>query len=504
MTRSPFGLLGNKPVIQSELVNPGRKRLVDFANHRLVAVLTVLGFGLPMVGYFWLLGHYSIDTIVGDQLDDVVVIKQSYVHFFDWSPMWVQHNENRLFFPNIIVVFLAHTVHFNVQVEEYLGAVMLTAATFFILLAHKRRSPSTPWLFYCPVAFLAFSVVQYQNTIWGFQMAWFMVLLALATSLVLLDRATLTWIIFVAALAAAVVGSFSSLQGLLIWPTGLVLLYFRRRTLPYIGVWIVGAIVTTTLYFHHYDSSASPLPNFAWQHPLGALKFFLFAIGDVVGKPVGLGRPDSANLLVELFGLCIVLLAVATVLICGFQRDVRGGSPVGIALICYGLLFAAMITQGRSFFGYYGASQSRYTTFDLLILIGIYLALLSRRGGAQEDLQLPFDEPRLRTQTSNARERRGSHSRPYRTATLCIWIVALIAIGIQIPLGIYYGVHGARNSYDYDVKVTRVLRNINHASNDALIALYPFEPASIIRDRVRVLEVHRLSVFSDDGMPVGR
>jgi hypothetical protein len=330
------------------------------------------------------------------------------------------------------------------------------------------------------------------------------VLFALATSLVLLDRATLTWMTFVGALAAAVVGSFSSLQGLLIWPTGLVLLYFRRRSLPYIGVWIVGAIATTTLYFHKYDSSASPLPNFARQHPLGALKFFLFAIGDVVGKPVGLGRPDSADSLVVLFGLCIVLLAVATVLICVLQRDVRGGSPVGIALICYGLLFAAMITQGRSFFGYYGASQSRYVTFDLLILIGIYLVLISRFGEAHENLQVSTGEPRPRTQTSNARKTRGSHLRSYRSARLCIWIVALIAIGIQIPLGFYYGVHGARSSYVYDVKVTRVLRNINHVSNDSLIALYPFEPASIIRDRIRVLELHRLNVFADDQTSVGR
>ena len=46
------------------------------------------------------------------------MIKQSYVHFFDWGPMWAQHNENRIFFPNLIVVLLAHTAHFNVQVRN--------------------------------------------------------------------------------------------------------------------------------------------------------------------------------------------------------------------------------------------------------------------------------------------------------------------------------------------------------------------------------------------------
>jgi len=31
-----------------------------------------------------------------------------------------QHNENRIFFPNLIVILLSRTTHFNVQVEEYL------------------------------------------------------------------------------------------------------------------------------------------------------------------------------------------------------------------------------------------------------------------------------------------------------------------------------------------------------------------------------------------------
>ena len=57
---------------------------------------------------------------------------------------------------------------------------MLVAATFLLIHAHKRRSPAVPWLYYCPVVILACSVVQYGATLWGFQMAWYLVLLALA------------------------------------------------------------------------------------------------------------------------------------------------------------------------------------------------------------------------------------------------------------------------------------------------------------------------------------
>jgi hypothetical protein len=104
-----------------------------------------------------MVGRYSVNVIVDDQFDDVTVIGHTYVHLFDWSALWAQHNENRIFFPNLIVVLLARTTHFNIQVEEYLSAVMLLVATTLLIWAHKRRSPTTPWLYYCPVALLSFS-----------------------------------------------------------------------------------------------------------------------------------------------------------------------------------------------------------------------------------------------------------------------------------------------------------------------------------------------------------
>ena len=230
-------------------------RIVDHLDRRLVNLLTTLGFALPVSGYFWFLERYSVDAVVGDQWDLISMIKQSYVQFFDWGPMWSQHNENRIFFPNMIVLLLVHADHFDIRTEQYLGALMLVAAVIFILWAHKRRSPSTPWLYYCPVAFLAFSVVQYGNTIWGFQFAWYVVLVCMAAALLLLDRVVLGWVSLVGAAAVAVLGSFSSLQGLLIWPTGLVLLYFRRRSPAQSALWVGVAIATTALYFHGYKST---------------------------------------------------------------------------------------------------------------------------------------------------------------------------------------------------------------------------------------------------------
>ena len=278
------------------------------------------------------------------------MIAHSYGHLFDWSSLWAQHNENRIFFPNLIVLVLARVTLFNIQIEEYLSAVMLVMATALLIWAHRRRAPATPWLYYCPVVLLAFSIVQYENTLEGFQMAWCLVMLSLATAVVLIDRITLTWLTLVAAIAAAAVGSFSSLQGLLVWPAGLVLLYHRRRSKPFVAIWIASAAASVVIYFYNFNTNeGSPNHGYALQHPLDAIKFYVFAVGDVVGYPQQYARPGNIGVL--LLGVVILVLAGLTVALYGIRRDECGAAPVGVALISVGLLFDAMITEGRVIFG---------------------------------------------------------------------------------------------------------------------------------------------------------
>ena len=62
---------------------------------RLVKALTVIGFALPVVVYVVFLLHYQVNAIWQDQWDDVPVIRQSFLHFPDWSSLWVQHVDNR-------------------------------------------------------------------------------------------------------------------------------------------------------------------------------------------------------------------------------------------------------------------------------------------------------------------------------------------------------------------------------------------------------------------------
>ena len=166
-----------------------------------VKVLTFLGFALPVGAYLAMVGHYQVNAVVGDQWEDVPIIARSYAHFPDWSSLWALHTDNRIFFPNLIVIGLAHTVSFNIEVEEYLSALMLLGAVALFIWAHKRRSPEHALLFYCPVVVVMLTFAQWQNALWGFQMAWYLVLFALALTVALLDWPRLSWPVFVASVS---------------------------------------------------------------------------------------------------------------------------------------------------------------------------------------------------------------------------------------------------------------------------------------------------------------
>lgn len=451
-------------------------------------MLTVVGLAIPVALYFWIVIRYSVNAVIGDQWDDLVVIGHSYTHFFDLSSLWAQHNENRIFFPNLVVLVLAHTAHFNVRIEEFLSAALLAASLSFIIWSHKRRSPETPWLYYSPVLILGFSIVQYENTLWGFQMAWYLVMFSLTAGILLLDRPRLTIPVFVGAIAAGVVASFSSLQGLLIWPAGLLLLLYRRRDRNYLIFWGIATVLSASLYFYHFDSNAVPERHFVLQHPFDAVKFYLFLLGDIVGLAVPLhGSSNGGQFAVLLFGMVIFLAAGWTLVVYGRRAQPDGGSPIGIVLICVGLLFAVIVTLGRAFFGYFGAAQSRYTTFALLVPIGIYLAVLQRPSPASKQMTIAGES------SDNASD---GGPRTSRSLTIVRWVLAAIIV-IQVVFGLSHSRQGIEQTYAGKQAAARVLRNIDHEPNIQIFYhLTIARPPAFVRRQARMAQIHHLTVFS--------
>lgn len=443
-----------------------------------IRIATFAGFALPAVGYLWMIHSYGVNVIFADQWDDITLIGHAYSGSLHFSTLWAQHYENRIFFPNLIVLALAYTTHLNVVVEEYLAALMAFGATALVILAHKRRSPTRRWIWYCPVAFLLLSLAQAPNALWGFQMAWYLVLLMIAAVIFFLDRPVQGPMVLGAAVAAGVVASFSSLQGLLVWPAGVVIIYLRRRPSSHALIWIAAAAVTSALYFTGFSFGLSQSTSNVTSHPLSALGFSLRVIGDVVGDQ----HPGAPEVLL---GGLLVLASVWALVRFGRRRLDPGGRPVGLALVVCGLVFAGLTGYGRS--DLLGNVEYRYTVFAMLVLVGLYLILLDRPVSGQ-------NRPAGTVPAAGAiaRVRRGVVADPLFTSAR---VLVGIAVALTVVAGTVKGISKARSMHDERQYTGRVTVRVDQYPGPVVTTLDWLETASAIRQQVAIARSHGLSLF---------
>jgi hypothetical protein len=348
---------------------------------------------VPIALYVWFIHRYGVNAIYYDQWDNIGLLThidwltKSYSHPTTFATLWWQHGEDRMFFPNLIVLSLGHLTNMNTLTELYVSAALLLSALVLIILAHRQDVTRTHLVLYLPVAFLVFTLGQFENTLFGFNLWLYVVIAVLAATIFLLDLPRLSWLILLAAIAMAVVGTYSALDGLAIWPAGLVVLLWKRRPRAFVLTWLIAAIATSVPYFYHYDFTGTGAngggPGYVLAHPLSGIGFFFFAIGDLTGGPVPHANGDSDPVIVGI-GVAVFLLAVVCLALYGRRRNLSR-SPIGPALICFGILLATLVTIGRANLGFSGASQSRYVTEDLFILVGCYLCLLERWPGHQQE-----------------------------------------------------------------------------------------------------------------------
>ncbi len=335
------------------------------------AIVTAVVFvgALVMTGLY--MHAYAVNSLYYDQFADVNLVEHLRNGTLSLPLLWAQHNENRIFFPNLITLALAETVHLNIVIEVVISTVFWWAGAATLILTHHRRAPSVNWLWYIPVIAGFGSLLTQSDLLFGFRMSWFLTMFSLSVVLMLLDREEIHRPTTAFAVTAAVIGSFSALQGLLIWPAGLALLLLRRRSRATLVVWIVSACATTALYFFHYDFAQDAVgAGSGPSGPKAMVQFFFTSIGNLFGT--GFRTPKSESGYV--FAIGVVVFACAVVAIVHGIRHPRGTGPLGVALITFGLLFEASGAIGRTRLGL--AAEGRYCIFTLTIWIGSYLALV--------------------------------------------------------------------------------------------------------------------------------
>jgi hypothetical protein len=308
------------------------------------------------------------------------------------SDFWAPHNEHRMLFPKGVEFLLGIATGYDNVAEMYLieACFLVTLTVLLVAFADGGRLRSLDGaglLLFLPVSLLVFSLRQYENMLFGFQInfAFTQTFGVLALFLLRLfarggpGNAPGTvpgTASFAGSLACATVASFSTALGLLVWPAGLLGLLVghapgRAKTIS-VAAWVLAGVAAWVAYFADYsppgDASASPSPLYVFGHPAAGARYFLNLLGSSLFWQEG--HAFFGGLLVALLALSALVLVA---------KDGRlGEDSFWVSLLLYSLLMLAAITAGRAgLFGAWQALAPRYTTFSLLAAASAY-AMLAR------------------------------------------------------------------------------------------------------------------------------
>ena len=253
----------------------------------------------------------------------------------------------------------------------------------------SRSHPAAKFLANLASLFILYSLADYENIFWAFQTAWFLIYAITIWSVILIE----SWLnethfkrqALMATYILAVLASFSSSQGLIVWVaiTTTITIHMvgniekksRKRDFQILGITIILAFATAFVYLNGFDRSyltatvpGKSAPNFAVE-----THFFLLALAGPITAALNL----TANI-TQLIGAALVIMAIALMALRTIPT--RPKEPTSAeGYLAFALIFYVLVTLGRAKLGLAEASSSRYSLYALPlgvlipVLVGNYI-----------------------------------------------------------------------------------------------------------------------------------
>ncbi|URD51513.1 hypothetical protein [Chroococcidiopsis sp. CCNUC1] len=332
-------------------------------------------FLIPPTVTLCFIAFFSVNAPLGDQWDLVSLFEKVLTGKADFEDFFAQHNEHRTFFPKLIFVGLALISNWNIKYELYFS-VFLVGMTFLLLyklslLEGRNNFSNSKHLTNFLTCILLFSIIQYENWLWGYQLLWFLINACLAVAvLIIASSNNFPKRLYLAAIPCFI-ASFSAAHGLLTWlavmPSIASIKGSYRQKIIRITVWILLLIGTFTIYFIGYQKpSHHPDTLLFLKHPLGTLYYFF----TLLGAPI----VYHANIPLIVKTLGAILFSTFFLLIFyfvkykskfNFSLEIAPWVSIGL----FAILFALITTLGR--LGYGESMSSRYTTCSILLVVAV-------------------------------------------------------------------------------------------------------------------------------------
>lgn len=441
---------------------------------------------LPVVAVVVLLLRCGVNVPYLDQWDIVPQVEKAYSGNLTLADLWAPHNEHRIFFPQLIILGLARLTHWNIGYE--MGVSLLLALGLLIILTGQIRATARGLLFkewyqvLPAVSLVVFSTSQYQNWLWGFQLALFLNMLAATGGILLLSQPLFSWRRFAAAATLGVVATFSFATGVAFWPISLLLILLRtkaRQRFQASLAWLALSALAVGSFFHHFNVAGSTSVATALTSPLECIRFLLKYVGGTLAQYSG-GDASMAGKFALLFGIAAVGVMVWSVreLIRTQQADWVTLLPY-LGLTGYSLGSGALAALGRVCLGSDQAASSRYCTMVVPLWTSLVVFLF-----------LLLKSPPAMTKDSSA----GNKPAPW-----CFGgVIVLLVLGSVMALDGASRL-SARQTNGRNALLSLGRNPAAHFDYSELLALYP--QMNVVVERYPVLKEKHLSLFKDEGLP---
>ena len=363
---------------------------------------------IPVVLLIGFVANFSVNVPIDDEWRLASLFEKIAQGSVTFNDFWALHSNHRIVFPKIIIALLAFASRWNINYQLCLsiGLAAITFMTMYKLSSMQVKNVGDNlWhLANILTCILILSLVQHENWLWGFQLAWFWVNLCFVAAVYALVSAhkLLPKIrIFIAALFCFI-ASFSLAQGLLSWlaviPAVVAVEGNRVQKKSRLIVWMLLFAATCAIYSIDYHPSRKTSIISLLSKPLVVIDYFLSLLGSpIVRLPgisalVGLVIFGSFVFFVWHFGKKILSTDLGwggdgqdapptTALGWGGDgQDAHPTSALGwlyqalpwLLIGLFSVLSALFITAGRAEFGAIQAIESsRYTTNSILLLIAL-------------------------------------------------------------------------------------------------------------------------------------
>jgi hypothetical protein len=332
--------------------------------------LVLLLILLPAILEVAYIRSFGVNVVYWDQWDFIPYIEKMFQHNLSLSDLFQQHNEHRLFFPRIIMLILAYFSNYNNLYEMYFS---WTLAVLILILIFTMYKPSfkvsiKSLIYFIPISFIIFNFRQYENILWGFQLQIYLGVLGFLFALYMLGESNELCLNFLLAILGGILASYSFANGLATWPVGLFFLLISNKERKLAYFWSLAGILVMGLYFSGWaHPSGHPSIFFILNKPFDGVLYLLVNIGSSLAHDKHTAVGVGIFLVIVLFIELIYL----------YEFNIFRSNSMWLSLILFSLISSVITTVGRAGFGAEQALSSRYVTFTLIGVIGIYILALN-------------------------------------------------------------------------------------------------------------------------------